>query len=124
MGMIPAKMTGRMPFMTTSGFMTPSDEMPSDDLAMPYAEPRFVRHMASAMPNEPKNGVYTGQYTVGVTLLSKSCINIDRKYIFCWCWWFCLFFASFLRLTWAVNQSISQSLVFRLCFFTNHIARP
>ena len=108
MGMIPAKMTGRMPFMTTSGFMTPSDEMPSDDLAMPYAEPRFVRHMASAMPNEPKNGVYTGQYTVGVTLVSKSCINIDRKYIFCWCWWllvFCFFLAPDLG-----SQSINLSI--------------
>ena len=66
--------------MTTSGFMTPSDEMPSDDLAMPYAEPRLVRHMASAMPNEPKNGEYTGHRLVMV-LLPRRSRSSESEYI-------------------------------------------
>lgn len=36
----PAMMTGMMLFMTRSGFNTPMDEMPTPDLAVPYAAPR------------------------------------------------------------------------------------
>ena len=42
--MIPAIMTGMTDFMMSSGRITPIDEMPTADLAVPYAAPSTKAH--------------------------------------------------------------------------------
>ena len=66
MGMIPAKMTGRMPFMTSSGFMTPMELMPTEALAVPYALPTHVSAIENIEPIDPKKVEYIGHSSVGV----------------------------------------------------------
>lgn len=38
-----------------SGRITPMDEMPTPDFAVPYAAPRFAKTMAEVTPMKPKN---------------------------------------------------------------------
>ena len=40
MAMTPAKMTGMIALMTSSGFITPIVDIPTPDFAVPYAAPR------------------------------------------------------------------------------------
>lgn len=51
----PAMTTGMMERITISGRITPMEEMPTPDLAVPYAAPRFANTIADVTPMKPKN---------------------------------------------------------------------
>eukprot|EP00409_Alexandrium_fundyense_P007217 CAMPEP_0195046908 /NCGR_PEP_ID=MMETSP0347-20130606/30275_1 /TAXON_ID=2932 /ORGANISM="Alexandrium fundyense, Strain CCMP1719" /LENGTH=65 /DNA_ID=CAMNT_0040075011 /DNA_START=24 /DNA_END=221 /DNA_ORIENTATION=- len=46
--------TGMMDLMTMSGRITPIEEMPTPDLAVPYAAPIFAKTMALLTPSIPQ----------------------------------------------------------------------
>ena len=66
--------------MTSSGFITPIELMPTDALAVPYALPTHVSAIENIEPIDPKNVEYIGHSSVGVKL-AASCRRYERKYI-------------------------------------------
>lgn len=52
--------------MTSSGFMTPMELMPTEALAVPYALPTHVSAIENIEPIEPKKVEYIGHSSVGV----------------------------------------------------------
>jgi len=69
----PAITTGMIDFITRSGFITPIDDTPTPDLAVPYAAPRFAKMSATAAPMKPKNGAEGGQSGLSTMMLSRAC---------------------------------------------------
>ena len=72
--MIPAMTTGTVDFKISSGRMTPIAEMPTPDLAVPYAAPKptlLLSHSKllqkitdAAAPRAPRKGAYAGHSSV------------------------------------------------------------
>ena len=52
---IPAITTGIIDFIIISGFKTPIDDIPTPDLAVPIAAPKFANTSADDTPIKPKN---------------------------------------------------------------------
>mmetsp|Transcript_124087 Transcript_124087/g.347497 ORF Transcript_124087/g.347497 Transcript_124087/m.347497 type:complete len:92 (-) Transcript_124087:2-277(-) len=50
----PAMTTGMIDLITMSGRITPMDEMPTPDFAVPYAAPKFAKTIAEVTPMKPK----------------------------------------------------------------------
>mmetsp|Transcript_124675 Transcript_124675/g.323898 ORF Transcript_124675/g.323898 Transcript_124675/m.323898 type:complete len:81 (+) Transcript_124675:356-598(+) len=46
--------TGMIERITMSGRITPMDEMPTPDFAVPYAAPKFAKTIAEVTPMKPK----------------------------------------------------------------------
>ena len=60
MPIIPAIITGMMLRMTSLGLNTPMEAMPTPDLAVPYADPRFANTSDATTPMKPKNDAELG----------------------------------------------------------------
>eukprot|EP00527_Entomoneis_sp_CCMP2396_P003568 CAMPEP_0198151384 /NCGR_PEP_ID=MMETSP1443-20131203/55513_1 /TAXON_ID=186043 /ORGANISM="Entomoneis sp., Strain CCMP2396" /LENGTH=68 /DNA_ID=CAMNT_0043817029 /DNA_START=157 /DNA_END=363 /DNA_ORIENTATION=- len=61
--------TGMMFRMTKPGFMTPMEEIPTPDLAVPYAAPMLAKTKAAVTPIKPKNGAEAGQVSISTLMI-------------------------------------------------------
>jgi hypothetical protein len=49
--------------------MTPMDEIPTPDLAVPYAAPTLANTRAEVTPIKPKKGAEAGQVSIAVDMI-------------------------------------------------------
>eukprot|EP00322_Chrysochromulina_rotalis_P007118 CAMPEP_0115846204 /NCGR_PEP_ID=MMETSP0287-20121206/9742_1 /TAXON_ID=412157 /ORGANISM="Chrysochromulina rotalis, Strain UIO044" /LENGTH=257 /DNA_ID=CAMNT_0003299991 /DNA_START=244 /DNA_END=1018 /DNA_ORIENTATION=+ len=75
----PAMTTGMIDFITRSGFITPIDETPTPDLAVPYAAPRLAKMSATAAPMKPKNGALAGHNSDDIDVSEKAAMSEARR---------------------------------------------
>ena len=55
-----------------SGRMTPIDEIPTPDLAVPYAAPRFAKTIAEVTPMNPKKAEDGSQTAIAKMTCQKT----------------------------------------------------
>ena len=64
--------TGIIDLKMSSGFITATQQIPTPDLAVPYAAPRFPNTKADTIPIPPKKRAWFGSpYTIAMYTMSQ-----------------------------------------------------
>jgi len=79
--------TGKMFFITASGFDKPMEEIPTEDFAVAKAEPRLQKTNAQVTPMKPKNAAESEQVNaakVGTNMLSVVLVKGKKEILEKW----------------------------------------
>jgi hypothetical protein len=63
--------TGMILRMTRPGFITPIEEIPTPDFAVPYAAPMLAKTRAEVTPMNPKKGAEAGHVSISTLMIDK-----------------------------------------------------
>ena len=74
--------TGMMDLMMSSGLRTATEQIPTPDLAVPYAAPMFPKTRADTIPIPPKKRAWLGSpYTIQKSAIKLSnCSRVTKSY--------------------------------------------